>query len=275
MILFPNAKINLGLNILQRRPSDGYHLIESIMLPIGWHDILEIVPAQGSATTLTISGRNVDCPVESNLVMKAYRALSSTIPIPNVDIYLRKVIPDGAGLGGGSSDAAFTLLGLNDLFALNLEPNQLAAIAATIGADCPFFIYNRPMLSTGIGTTLTPVELTLQGLKIAVIKPMASVTTKQAYAKVIPSIPETPLRNAILAPIEKWQQTITNDFEASVTPLLPIISQIKQELTTTGAIYTAMSGSGSAVYGIFKGDIMAETLKSKFTDCDIWIGKLN
>ena len=139
MILFPNAKINLGLDILRRRP-DGYHDIETVMIPVPWCDVLEIVPAKGSETTLTVSGRRVDCPPEKNLVMKAYRALAETVELPPVDIFLRKIIPDGAGLGGGSADAAFTLRGLNELFALGLSDSRLAEIAAGLGADCPFFI---------------------------------------------------------------------------------------------------------------------------------------
>ena len=160
MILFPNAKINLGLNILRRRP-DGYHDLEMLMLPVGWADILEIVPAApGEATTLTCSGRPVDCPPEKNLVMKAWRALKAECPsMPEAAIYLRKIVPDGAGLGGGSSDAAFTLVGLNEVFGLGISRERLAAIAAGIGADCPFFIHNRPMLATGTGTVLEAVDI--------------------------------------------------------------------------------------------------------------------
>ena len=151
MILFPNAKINIGLNIVSRR-EDGYHNIETVMYPIGWSDVLEIVPARGNDATLTVTGREVNCPPEKNLVMKAFRLFQENTGIGNVDIYLHKIIPDGAGLGGGSADAAFTLIGLNKMFECNLNNEQLAAMAAKIGADCPFFIYNTPMLATGIGT---------------------------------------------------------------------------------------------------------------------------
>ena len=152
MIAFPNAKINIGLFITARRP-DGYHDIATVMMPADWCDILEIVPAKDDVTTLTVTGRSVDCPPEKNLVMRAYRAMEERYNLPPVDIFLRKIIPDGAGLGGGSADAAFTITTLDRLFGLGLSADVMAGIAATIGSDCPFFIYNRPMLATGTGTT--------------------------------------------------------------------------------------------------------------------------
>ena len=170
MVTFPNAKINIGLNITSRR-DDGYHNIETIMVPIPWCDILEIVPAKGPESTLTIHGRPVNCPTEKNLVMKAYRAMEKRYNLPAVDIFLHKIIPDGAGLGGGSADAAFTLSALNQLFEIGASDAELADIASTIGADCPFFIYNKPMLATGIGTDFTPISLDLSGYKILVINP--------------------------------------------------------------------------------------------------------
>ena len=160
MIFFTTCKVNIGLNIVARR-QDGYHDIETLMVPIDWHDVLEIVPAKGDKTTLTVLGRQVDCAPEDNLVMKAYRALDAVTPLPPVDIYLEKIVPDQAGLGGGSADASFTLTGLNEMFSLGLSKERLAEIAATLGADCPLFVYNRPMLATGTGTTLQPVDIDL------------------------------------------------------------------------------------------------------------------
>ena len=273
MVVFPNAKINIGLDIVSRR-SDGYHNIETIFVPIPWRDVLEIVPANGNQTTLTVTGRVVDCPMEKNLVVKAFRAMQKQYSLPEVDIYLHKIIPDGAGLGGGSADAAFTIIALNEIFELNATKEQLAQVAATIGADCPFFIYNMPMLATGIGADFTQIDLDLTGYKILVVKPQVSVPTAQAYAGVNPQQPDTPLKHLIKMPMLKWQGVVKNDFEKSIFPLHPVVSKIKQEMLNMGALYASMSGSGSAVYGIFKGDNLAEENPPKFEQCDIFIGDL-
>lgn len=274
MILFPNAKINIGLNIVSRR-EDGYHNIETVMYPIGWSDVLEIVPARGNDATLTVTGREVNCPPEKNLVMKAFRLFQENTCIGNVDIYLHKIIPDGAGLGGGSADAAFTLIGLNKMFECNLNNEQLAAMAAKIGADCPFFIYNSPMLATGIGTEFAPVSVNLKGYSIAVVKPQPSVPTAQAYAGVTPAMPQHDLASSLTLTIDRWDGIIKNDFEKSVFPAYPLIAQIKQQLADMGAVYTAMSGSGTAVFGIFNScDNLAESIKSAFADCETFASEL-
>lgn len=270
MILFPNAKINIGLDILRRRP-DGYHDIATVMYPVGWRDILEIVPSASAATTLTVTGRTVDCPPEKNLVMKAYRKMDEIIPLPPVDIYLHKVIPDGAGLGGGSADAAFILVGLNRLFNLGLTDDQLAATAATIGADCAFFIYNRPMMCEGTGTQTSDIDIDLHNYHIAIVKPPVSVPTAQAYAGCSPAEPESPLRSRLTLPVEHWTTIIKNDFEPSIASLYPEIANIKRTLTLMGAVYTAMSGSGSAVFGLFRHAILADELKSRFPGHDIFV----
>ncbi len=273
MVVFPNAKINLGLNIVARR-EDGYHNIETIMYPVKWCDVLEIVPAKGSETTLTVTGRKVDCPPEKNLVMKAYRLLNEIVDLPAVDIYLRKIIPDGAGLGGGSADASFTLMCLNQLFNLNLSDEQLAEIASHIGADCPFFIYNRPMLATGIGTVFTPVNIDLSGYKVAIVKPDVSVPTAKAYAGVTPQLPCHNLKESITTPPSTWTEILKNDFEPSVFSAYPSIANVKERLKSLGAEYVSMSGSGSAVYGIFKDDILSEDLKNQFHGHDIFVGEM-
>lgn len=273
MVTFPNAKINIGLNITSRR-EDGYHNIETIMIPIPWRDILEIVPAKGKESTLTITGRQVNCPTEKNLVMKAFRAMESRFNLPSVDMFLHKVIPDGAGLGGGSADAAFAITCLNQLFELNASNAELAEIGTTIGADCPFFIYNTPMFAQGIGTEFSKISLDLSGYKILVVKPQVSVPTAQAYAGVTPSTPKHILTQSIATPIEHWHNTIKNDFEHSIFPLHPIVAEIKRQIIKLGADYASMSGSGSAVYGIFKGDkLSAETIPA-FNQCDIFVGNL-
>lgn len=276
MILFPNAKINLGLNVESRR-ADGYHNIATVMLPTGWHDVLEIVPAAGSVTTLTTYGRTVDCPPERNLVMKAYNALKAEVPdLPAADIYLQKIIPDGAGMGGGSADAAFTLIGLNEVFNLGLDKEKLATVAARIGADCPFFIYNTPAYCTGTGTDIShDVALPEQPLYIAIAKPRhGSVSTAEAYAAITPRQAEVAPIDAVKRPVEEWRNVLVNDFEASVFARLPQCAALKEHFYTSGAVYAAMSGSGSAVFGIFTGDKMAQSSISTLTDCDTFTGRL-
>ncbi len=277
MILFPGCKINIGLDILRRRP-DGYHDIETVMMPVGWSDILEMVPAaDGEPTTLTVTGRHVACPTEKNLVMKAWRALEAALgaELPATAIYLHKIVPDGAGLGGGSADAAFTLVGANRLWQLGLDDSYLAEVGASVGADCPLFIHNRPMLATGTGTTLTPVEIGLGGVVVAIVKPAESVPTAAAYAGVTPRVPVTPLSERLAGGVDSWRGSVVNDFEATVGRQLPVVESIKSKLYDMGALYAAMSGSGSAVYGLFAGEVGAERLQSLFPSMTVWTGTLD
>lgn len=275
MIAFPNAKINIGLYITSRR-SDGYHNIETAMMPTGWCDILEIVPAKGGDSTLTVTGRGVDCPMEKNLVMRAYRAMESRYNLPAVDIHLHKIIPDGAGLGGGSADVAFTIKVLNEMFELGLDESTMAEIASTIGSDCPFFIYNRPMLATGTGTTLSPIEIDLAGHTLVIVKPDAHVSTAEAYSGCKPQPTDVALPE-ILAdiPPKEWEMRgVKNDFEATVFMHHQEISSVKSRLTELGAEYTAMSGSGAAVFGIFARDILAEEIEASFPEMAYHVAKL-
>jgi 4-diphosphocytidyl-2-C-methyl-D-erythritol kinase len=274
MVVFPNAKINIGLDILRKR-ADGYHDIESVMVPVKWRDILEIVESKGTQTTLTVSGRGVNCPPEKNLVMKAYVATKQRHDIPNVDIYLNKIIPDGAGLGGGSADAAFTIIALNDLFNLGMSQDEMAEIASGIGADCPFFIYNRPMLAEGTGTRLTPFDIDLSGKYILLVKPHGEgVSTAMAYSGVTPRVKEISLKERIGSDISEWQGSVVNDFEESVFKHMPVLSEIKARIESLGATYCAMSGSGSTIYGIFDRDIMSDDYVSVFDDCDCFISRM-
>ncbi len=262
MILFPKCKINIGLNILSRRP-DSYHELSTIMVPVDWCDILELVPSRNGITTLTVTGRNVKCPPENNLVMKAWRKFNeaSDGKAPLVDIYLRKVIPDGAGLGGGSSDAAYTLIGLNQLVETPFSDTLLESLAAEIGADCPFFIKSRPVIASGTGTDLSPIEIPqLEGKRIVIAKPPRSVSTAEAYSRVKCAKPEAHLAELIHLPIERWRGLIKNDFEPSVNSVIPDIEEIKRSFYMAGADFAAMSGSGSAVFGIFPADIMTESI---------------
>ena len=272
MITFPNAKINLGLNIVERR-QDGYHNIETVFLPIPLADVLEIVPTEGE-TSLTCYGNRVDCPVEKNLVMKAYRLLQQHYQLPPVAMHLYKHIPDGAGLGGGSSDAAHTLLMLNRMFDLGIGDGDLAAMAATLGADCAFFVYNRPMMATGIGDQLAPVDVDLKGNTLLLVKPAAGVDTRTAYSRVVPAPSAIALTHVVSQPVETWDGVLVNDFEPSVFSALPQLWLIKAQLLDAGAQYAAMSGSGSTIFGIFNSDKLAEAAADTFADCATFVLQL-
>ena len=271
MIAFPNAKINLGLNIVERRP-DGYHNIETVFFPIPLTDILEIVPA--AETSLNCYGNAVDCPPEKNLVMRAYCMMQQRFDLPPVAMHLYKHIPDGAGLGGGSSDAAHTLVMLNSMFGLHLTDDEMAAMAVQLGADCAFFIYNRPMLATGIGDVMSPVEVSLQGKSLLLVKPPVGVDTRTAYSRVVPAPATTDLAKAVSQPVESWDGLLVNDFEPSVFAVLPQLWLIKASLLDAGAQYAAMSGSGSTVFGIFNSDKLAEATADTFADCATFVLQL-
>lgn len=266
MVIFPNAKINLGLNVLSRR-SDGYHDIETVMMPVPAFDIIEITESTRGEDQLHTCGRHVDCPPENNLVMKALAKMKSSFAIPPVSICLNKQIPDGAGLGGGSADASFTLRLLNEMFGCGASQEQLAEMAAELGADCPFFVYNRPMLCTGTGTTMAPFELRLpENLWILLIKPPVSVPTKEAYSGLTPKTPEYSLIDTLQLPMEQWQGKLTNDFEPSVFARYPVVGAIKERLLRAGAIYASMSGSGSALFGFFDHELSPDEIKQLSLD---------
>ncbi len=270
MITFPNAKINLGLNIVERR-SDGYHNLETVFYPIALTDVLEIVPAQRAKSTLTTYGNLVDCPVEKNLVMKALRLMQQHYQVPEVDIYLYKHIPDGAGLGGGSSDAAHTMLMLNDMFNLGVDNEQLAHLAATLGADCPFFIYNLPMMATGIGDVLKPIDVSLNGLHLLLVKPNVSVPTRVAYSRVTPAPSTSSLVQDLACGVNHWHGVVKNDFEPSVFAYYPELATIKATIENGGALYASMSGSGSSIFGIFSDVNMAEKLRQQFSNSTTYV----
>lgn len=255
MITFPNAKINLGLNITEKRP-DGYHNLETIFYPIPLEDALEACPRKEGpgSYSLSQSGLSIEGDAENNLVVKAYKLLDETYHLPPVDIYLHKHIPSGAGLGGGSADAAFMLKLLNRMYRLNLTDDQLEAYAARLGADCAFFVRNQPTYAEGIGNIFSPVELSLAGWQLLLVKPNIFVSTRDAFARIRPRHPERNLRNLINQPVESWKDSIINDFEESVFPQFPAIGDIKTELYHLGAVYASMSGSGSSVYGLFAPD---------------------
>lgn len=268
MICFPNAKINLGLNIVSKRP-DGYHNIETIFYPIPVKDALEIVKAD--TTTFNPSGIPVDGPPEKNLVMKALNLLKARYTLPELEVHLMKAIPFGAGLGGGSADAAFMLKLVNNFCSLSITNNALEEMASQIGADCAFFIRNNPVFASGIGNVFEPVALSLEGYYLCLVKPDVWVSTPQAYAMVKPSQPEVSLKEIASLPVDKWNGMMVNDFETSVFTQHPVIGEIKDALYKEGALYASMSGSGSSVFGIFNNPT---DLKKRFSSCFVWEGKL-
>ena len=256
MVVFPNIKINLGLQVLRKR-DDGYHDISTVMIGVDWTDVLEIVPALDGVEKLVVSGLPVNCPPEKNLVMKAVNAVRERVgKLPEVHVFLHKNVPDGAGLGGGSSDAAFTILALNELFDLGLSRPEMADIAAHIGSDCPFFIYNIPMLASGRGEILEPLHdlgSILSKFKVAIVKPVdVSVSTAVAYAGVTPSDNRQSIIECLKYETTDWRKNLVNDFEGSVFKHCPETGVIKDKMYDLGCVYAAMSGSGSAVFGIFE-----------------------
>ena len=271
MICFPNAKINLGLNVVRKR-QDGYHDIETIFYPIRVKAALETTEARQQCFRQT--GIPVNAPEEKNLVIKALNALKKHYNIPLLEIHLLKAIPFGAGLGGGSADAAFMLKLVNDFCKLNIQDPELETIASTIGADCPFFIRNTPVFATGTGNIFEPVDLSLKGYHLCLVKPNVAVSTPEAYARVTPSVPKISLKEIIQQPVTEWRRLMVNDFENSVFPKHPIIEEIKKTLYQKGAIYAAMSGSGSSVFGLFDRPTHFEK-QSLFTDCFLWEGELS
>ncbi len=249
MISFPNAKINLGLQITGKLPN-GYHSINTCFYPIPLYDVLEAVPAK--KTKFEASGIKIPGNGEDNLVLKAYKLLKKDYQLPELHIHLLKNIPMGAGLGGGSSDAAFMLKMLSSEFQLFLDDVILEDYAAKLGSDCPFFISNTPALGSGTGTDLSPISLDLSGLYITLINPGIHVSTQSAYAGVKPQKAAYDLEDTLLSKdFNQWKKNLTNDFEESVFSQHPSLGKIKQSLYETGAVYAAMSGSGSTLFGIF------------------------
>ena len=246
MIVYPNAKINLGLNILKRR-EDGYHEISSILYPVKQCvDILEIVMSE----KFEFTNSGIEIPYGENLCIKAWKLLHSDFNISNVKIHLHKQIPIGAGLGGGSSDASFTLKELNRMFNLRLSNKELEAYALEIGADCPFFIDNTPKLVEGIGDQMKDIDLDLEDYEIRLVNPGIHISTKEAYSKVLPRIPKKGVEEYIKSDLSQWKGKLKNDFENFVFEQYPNLKTIKEDLYNEGYIYVSMSGSGSVIFSI-------------------------
>jgi len=257
MIAFPNAKINLGLRVCGKR-DDGYHNIETIMVPVDYCDILEIVVSPDGESLYTVTGIPLPGVSSDNLVVRAYHSLQQQFDLPPVHLHLHKAIPFQAGLGGGSSDAAFTIMLLNKIFKLGLNTEEMQAHASVLGSDCPFFIRNQAALVSGRGEIIHPLNLSLAGLTILIVKPPAEVSTAEAYANVDCSLCQIPLVEYLGEPVEKWRDNVLNDFEPYVFSKFPEIAAIKEKMYASGALFALMSGSGSAVYGIFGEDRIPE-----------------
>ena len=269
MVAFPPCKINLGLNVLRRR-SDGYHDIETCFYPVPRTDVLEIVPSREFKFEQT--GINIPGPHEDNLCVKAYRLLQKDYGLDPVGIYLHKLIPPGSGLGGGSSDGTWTLRLLNSLFNLSIPVSRMKDYAARLGSDCPYFLHDEPMIGAGRGEQLMSVKLSLGGKYLVIIRPEVHVSTREAYQDVTPGAAKESIRSIIESlPVNQWKGRLINQFESAVMGKHQVIRNICEELYRAGAVFASMSGSGSAVYGLFE---VEKDLSSTFDGVDYWSGWL-
>ncbi len=293
MIVFPHAKINLGLHVVAKTPNtkrhtantgrkkaketnDGYHQLETILLPVRLQDALEVVPASDGVTRITVTGQTLPACGTPNLCLQAYDLLNAEFGrrhqppgnnsgLPPVHVYLHKCIPAGSGLGGGSSDAAFMLMLLNDFFELSLKNTQLENLAGQLGSDCPFFLQEKPMLATGQGNILHPIQIpTLHNYRLVIIAPPIHINTASAYSNIKPRKPNISLTEVVAQPPDTWKDKLVNDFEESMFRIHPTIGEIKDSLFAHGAVYASMSGSGSSVYGLFPGPPPMHKLKKRF-----------
>lgn len=277
MICFPNAKINLGLSITEKR-ADGFHNIETVFYPIGWNEALEVVVLDSARTdkssskefNLHLSGIPISGNTEDNLLYKAYQIIKQTKELPHIDVYLHKTLPMGAGLGGGSADAAFFINLLNEQFTLQLSETERIDIAKQLGSDCAFFIKNKPVFAYEKGDVFKDIDLDLSQYYIAIIYPNVHSNTKEAYSLVKPHQPKKTILEIIKQPIASWKHELLNDFEISIFDKYPVVEKTKNDLYDLGALYASMSGSGSAVFGIFE---KLPDLKhlSQFSH---WVGKM-
>lgn len=273
VIRFPIAKINLGLNIVERRP-DGYHNLETVFYPVSIKDVLEVFPMDEKFPSsvdcdLKVSNIQIEGDEQKNLVVRAYQLLKQDFPqqMQRVHAHLFKRIPTQAGMGGGSSDCAVMISLLNDLFGLGLNNQQMIDYAARLGADCPFFVLNRPVYAEGIGERMQPIHLDLSSWVLAIVRPNIPVSTKEAFSYIHPKRPAKNCREIVAQPVETWRDELTNDFEPSVFQIHPEIGQIKDDLYQMGAVYAAMSGSGSALFGLFRKSVdLSSHFKGMFTE---------
>ncbi|MEJ7558346.1 MAG: 4-(cytidine 5'-diphospho)-2-C-methyl-D-erythritol kinase [Pedobacter sp.] len=266
MLAFANAKINLGLQVVEKRV-DGYHNLETVFYPVRINDVIEISDA--AVTSFVSLGMEIPGNSSDNLCLKAYNALRNDFDLPPQKITLLKNIPIGAGLGGGSSDAAFLVKLLNEKFALGLSILELEDYVRHLGADCAFFIENKPVYAAGKGDEFSPLELDLSSYEIVVVKPEVHVSTADAYGGILPTVPESSVKDLIHLPVREWRSCIFNDFEKNVFKKYSQIERLKDELYHAGAIFALMSGSGSSVFGIFEGKVKLEQLEK---ECEVFYG---
>lgn len=265
MITFPIAKINLGLNIVEKR-SDGYHNLETVFYPLPIHDAIEIHEMDNGFPSsvncdLKVSNMTIDGDEQKNLVVKAYNLMAERFALPRLHVHLHKAIPSQAGLGGGSSDAAYMLTMLNREYRLGLQDEELIHLAKRLGADCPFFVNPQPSYATGIGELLTPITLDLSSYHIVVIKPNIAVSTAEAFRNIVPKAPKKRCADIVRQPVETWRTELLNDFESSIFVQHSELRRIKEMLYGTGALYASMSGSGSSIYGIYQEKPLEEDLR--------------
>jgi 4-diphosphocytidyl-2-C-methyl-D-erythritol kinase len=268
MLVFPNCKINLGLRITEKR-TDGFHNLQSCFYPVAWSDVLEVVPSETFA--FTSSGLLIPGDPAKNLCVRAYELLKADYNLPPVQMHLLKIVPIGAGLGGGSADAAFALKLLNERFELGLSVTALENYARQLGSDCAFFVQNKPQYCIQKGDVFEDITVDLSGYHIMLVYPNLAISTAEAYASIRPKQPDMPLIQQLQAPTETWRETVYNDFEDSLFPKYPVLKEIKRQLYDSGAIYASMSGSGSTVYGIFNGSV---TTPNQFENYSVWKGRL-
>jgi 4-diphosphocytidyl-2-C-methyl-D-erythritol kinase len=267
MIIFPNSKLNLGLSITEKR-EDNFHNIETVLHPLPLKDVLEIIPAK-TDVQFEMTGINIGGKPKDNLVMKAYEMINRDHPIGPVKIHLHKIIPAGAGLGGGSSDAAHTIKLLNTLYSLGLTEARMEEYARKLGSDCAFFIRNTPTLALGKGDQFKPVHITIQKYDILLVKPALNINTAEAYSWVRPHKKASSLHECINLPVHEWMGNVNNDFEGPVFERHPQLAEIKASLLKMNAVYASMTGSGSAVFGLFE----RESIPAKgadFPGCFVW-----
>lgn len=268
-VITTGCKINIGLNIVEKRP-DGYHNLQTIFYPVPLLD--EIVIEENKADEIALDGHPLEGDPQDNLVLKTIRLLrESGYEIPGQKIHLKKNIPSGAGLGGGSSDAACVMKTMNQRYNLKLSNEVMERMIAKLGADCPFFIQEKPVYAEGIGDIFTPTQLSLQGWYLLLVKPNDYISTKEAYSKICPTMPNTSLLQNVMLPLEKWKDCIVNDFEISVFPNHPTVRRIKERLYKLGATYACMSGSGSTVFGLFRHE---PDIRNEFKDHFTFVCKL-
>jgi len=272
LISFPNCKINIGLHVLEKR-SDGFHNIETILYPVGWSDILEIVPTEteNQTTDIRCTGMRVFGTREKNLCIRAYQLLAKDHSLPPLKMHLHKLVPVGAGLGGGSSDGVHALMLINKITGLRLAESEIEKYASQLGSDCAFFINNKPVLAMGKGDEFEPIKLKTKKIFCVIVKPGVHVSTAAAYSWIKPKKRKESLKDLIQRPMSEWEGVITNDFEKIVSDRFPVVKNIKSRLYKLGAVYAAMTGSGSGVFGFFQEE---KQIRTYFRSSTFWSGWL-